>query len=510
MSGSCNLSDFLRRSAQVHRTRPAVLSDDAPGGTLSYEQLDALVDALASSLRLDRGERVLTLCENHWRYLALHFAIARSGAITVPMSPRATPTEIRHVAERIESRRCVGDLIGAESLRSASLVPTDLESLLDRAEPLGSTTTPAQSEPETDDGHAALLYFTSGTTGQPKGVVLTHHNAWSHALAAIHEVGLDENSVWGHYAPMFHLADAWAIWAVTAAGGAHVFEPRFDAIRTWRSMQRLGVTVTNLVPTMLQRMLHADRPDPATLSMRCLLSGGAPIAPSVVEELEDAFGARYMQTYGMTETSPYLTITGHEVLDRCRNRRERAERAARTGRPFLGVDLRVVDEVGTAIPADDRAVGEIQVRGPSVTPGYWQDPKATREAFTEDGYLRTGDLATLDGNGSVRIVDRRKDVILSGGETIYSTEVEHRLLEHPDVQLAAVFAIPDEDLGERVCAAFVPARSRDPDPSELREFCREVLSGPKVPRQWFRLDDLPRTPSGKISKRELRHRFEEG
>jgi acyl-CoA synthetase (AMP-forming)/AMP-acid ligase II len=210
-----------------------------------------------------------------------------------------------------------------------------------------------------------------------------------------------------------------------------------------------------------------------------------------------------VQTYGMTETSPYLTMSLLSADQRSLPAEERLRLAARTGRAVFGVELEVVDREGRSVPRDDRAVGEIRVRGETVTQGYWQRPEATREALRE-GWLYTGDLATWDARGSVRIVDRSKDMILSGGENVYSTEVEAALYEHPAVLEAAAYGAPDEIWGERVCAAIVLRPGASASANELTEFCRTRLAGYKIPRAWRFLDALPRTGSGKIAKRLLR------
>ena len=268
---------------------------------------------------------------------------------------------------------------------------------------------------------------------------------------------------------------------------------------------RERVSVKTLVPTMLTRLVH----EPGAASrdhgaFRVLLSGGAPIAPETVRLIRDTFRCRYVQTYGMTETSPYLTMSiplaRHDTLDDA----QRLAIASRTGRPVLGIELKVVDANGAAVARDDRAVGEILVRGPTVTRGYWRNPEATAAAFTDDGFLRTGDLATQDADGSVRIVDRAKDVIKSGGESVFSTEVEHRLYEHAAVLEAAVYGLPDADLGERVVAAVALKPGCDATEAELIAHCRAELAGFKTPKAIRFLDSLPRTGTGKLAKRLLR------
>ncbi|MCK5943470.1 MAG: AMP-binding protein, partial [Planctomycetes bacterium] len=370
-------------------------------------------------------------------------------------------------------------------------------------------TVPARGEPDAptfllEADEPAQLYYTSGTTGAPKGVVLTHRNVCTHAESAIAELRLSARDTWAHVAPMFHLADAWATFAITAVGGTHVFLPQFTARAALDLLVDERVTITNLVPTMLNLMVKEPGAGDRDYALRTMLSGGAPIAPDVVRRILDTFGCDYVQTYGMTETSPYLTLSllPDELLALPFEQQLRWK--CKTGRAFRGVELKVVDDDGEPVAADGEAVGEIRVRGATVTPGYWQDEDATAAAFDDDGFLRTGDLATIDEHGFVDIVDRKKDVIKTGGETVYSVEVENALYEHEAVLECAVFGRPDDTWGERVVAAVVLRPGATATQSDLITFCRTRIAAYKTPKQITFLDALPRTGSGKIQKRSLR------
>jgi acyl-CoA synthetase (AMP-forming)/AMP-acid ligase II len=235
-----------------------------------------------------------------------------------------------------------------------------------------------------------------------------------------------------------------------------------------------------------------------------MLSGGAPIAPSLVRRILATFRCDYVQTYGMTETSPYLTLSLLHPHLRSLPEEERLRYMCKTGRPFRGVTLEVVDADGRPIPRDGHTVGEIRVRGDTVTPGYWQNPEATAQAFDAHGFLRTGDLATIDAEGYVDIVDRKKDVIKTGGEAVYSVEVENVLHRHPAVLECAVFGIPDPVWGEAVTAAVVLRPGCAAIARELIDWCRERIAHYKAPAQVRFLAELPKTATGKISKRLLR------
>jgi len=366
------------------------------------------------------------------------------------------------------------------------------------------------SAPSGPGGEPAQLYYTSGTTGRPKGVLLTHSNVCSHALMAIAELSLTDGDTWLHAAPMFHLADAWASFAVTWTGGRHLFARDFRAELVLDQLERGGVTLTNLIPTMLSTLVrHPGAAGRRYESLRLVLSGGASISPELVRRVSETFGCTYLQTYGLTETSPYLTLSRPTLPVAAMPEAERAWYGACTGRPIVGVDLRVVDEQGEDVPADRETVGEIVVRGPSVTPGYWKDEESTRAAL-RGGWFHTGDLAVMDREGYVDIVDRKKDVIKTGGELVYSVEVENALLEHPAVVEAAVVAVPDERWGEAVKAVVVPAAGYGPSEEELVAHCRERLARFKAPRSVDLVEALPKTGSNKIDKKAIREPYWRG
>lgn len=513
--------EWLERAARDVPAGDAVV--DGPRRR-SYADVLERVRRLASACRargLEPGDRVAILDDNSAAYLELYFALAAAGLVALPWNTRLTAGELASIAADADVRLLFarggraggyGELVRAVVARSPTIagvvwldepaelpIPTyDYERELERS---AGALPRVADDPDT----LAQLYYTSGTTGEPKGVMLTHANVRAHAEAAVDELELGAGDVWAHVAPLFHLADAWATFAVTLAGGRHVLLRRFDAAATLSLFERERVTTTNLVPTMLGRVLA----DPAlattdTSSLRRMLSGGAPIARATVARAMELLGCEYVQTYGLTETSPFLTFSLLAPDERALPADEQLALRAKTGRALRAVELRVVDESGRPVAANGRAVGEIQARGPTVTPGYWRRPDETARAFTPDGWFRTGDLATVDERGFVDIVDRKKDVVLSGGETVYSVEVESALYEHPAVLEAAVYGRPDADWGERVCAAvaFAPGRSASPD--ELERHCRERLAGYKVPRELRVLDALPRTGSGKIAKRALR------
>ncbi|MCP4654446.1 MAG: long-chain-fatty-acid--CoA ligase [bacterium] len=513
------LTEILPRAASAYPDEEAVACG---AHRLSYRELADRVGRLTAALAglgVGPGERVALLHRNCHRVLEAYFAAVHAGAVLVPLNYRLTARDLAYILDDTDCRILIADdgwaELAAEAAQRARGPCTvvrsrvdgkdrgnasgyDYEALLEGAEPAPLV------QPEAAENDPANIYYTSGTTGHQKGVVLTHRNIASHALATIAELRLTDTDVWIHVAPMFHLADAWATWAVTWAGGRHVMVGRFEPERVLRTMVDERVTVTNLIPTMLNDLVH--HPQARALdfpALRLLMSGGAAIAPSLVRRVVETFGAEYVQTYGLTETSPYLTFSLLKRHQRQLPAEEQMRFRSLTGRAVLGVRLRVVDEAGEDVPADGRAVGEIVARGDRITPGYWRLPEATAEAF-RDGWFHTGDLATIDPEGFVNIVDRKKDVIITGGELVYSTEVENALYEHPAVLEAAVVGVPDDRLGETVRAVVVVRAGRTATPEELITHCRARIAAYKCPRSVELVDKLPRTGSGKISKRTLR------
>jgi acyl-CoA synthetase (AMP-forming)/AMP-acid ligase II len=515
-----NLWSTLERAARLYPDEVGVVDG---ARRFTYREVRERSASLAQAWRargLEEGDRVSILAWNGHAFLEAYFAAAGAGLVLNPLNVRLNAIETAEIVHDCGSRLLVADIGFADLARATLDRGTHIESVMWIGGDGPTLSTPnARLEDEIARGSrdftpsarggddVAHLYYTSGTTGRAKGVMLTHRNVFVHALGTIGELALSDRDAWAHIAPMFHLADAWATFAITQAGGRHVMLPRFEAEPALDLIERERVTLTNLIPTMLNLMVrHPRARDREFKSLRMILSGGAPIAPEVVRAIIDTFGCEYVQTYGMTETSPYLTLSLIKHHLRALPREEQLAFACKTGRAFATVELRVVGADGCDVPDDERTVGEIRVRGETVTPGYWNRPEETRAAF-EDGWLKTGDLAVIDREGYVTIVDRAKDMILSGGENVYSTEVEHALYAHPAVLEAAVFGVPDDTWGERVHAAVVLRASATASTEELIAFCRARLSAFKCPRAIDFLAELPRTGSGKIQKRALREPF---
>ncbi len=540
-----NVWGTLEHAARSQPERASVVDD---GRAFSYAEVRARAAALATFFRdrgLVEGDRVAILAWNGHAFLEAYFAAAGAGLILVPLNVRLSARELVEIVRDSGARWLIAQR-EFDAVVAGVLSETDLDGVLwieaarpsmERVEParigvnadaksglpgrpseqafeieIASRLDHAQDfRPSSRGGDdVAHLYYTSGTTGVPKGVMLTHRNVLVHAQGTIEELGLTERDTWAHVAPMFHLADAWATFAITMVGGRHVMLARFEAKKALDLLERERVTITNLVPTMLNLMVKYPAAGERDWSaLRAILSGGAPIAPDVVRAIVDTFRCDYVQTYGMTETSPFLTMSLLKEHLRALQADEQLAYKCKTGRAFATVKLRVVGGDGADVPGDECTVGEIRVRGETVMPGYWNKPAETKAAF-EDGWLKTGDLAVIDREGYVTIVDRAKDMILTGGENVYSNEVEHALYAHPCVLEAAVFGVPDEVFGESVRAAVVLRTGKSASAEELIAFCRSRLAGFKCPRAIDFLSELPRTGSGKIQKRALRDPYWHG
>jgi fatty-acyl-CoA synthase len=528
------LAETLRKAVKLFPRKQAIVCGE---NHWTYQEFFDRINRLAHSLRylgVRKCDKVAILHPNCHYFLEAYYGIAQIGAISVPINHRLSPQEINFILQDSESRILIADPIFEEQIEANDKVPP-VERILwtggrkGSSKPLKKQESSGEEDrdlnyeaalhqmdadilsgPQIDDQDIAQIYYTSGTTGRPKGVMLSHRNVCTHALGTIAEIHLTDRDVWAHVAPLFHLADAWATWAITWVGGTHVLIKDFVPNAVLETMEREKVTVTNLIPTMLNLMVnHPDVGKYDYRSLRVLLSGGAPIAPEVVRKVIEAFKCDYVQTYGMTETSPYLTLSILKDHLRKLSWDDQLRFKSKTGREFIGVELKVVNERGEEIRQDEKEVGEIIVRGDIVTKGYWKLPEETEKSI-RDGWLYTGDLAIIDEEGYVTIVDRKKDMILTGGENVYSTEVENILYMHPAVLECAAVGVPDQKWGEAVKGIVVLKPGQKATEDEIIEFCKERMTHYKAPKSIDFIDSLPRTGSGKIHKKGLRDQYWEG
>jgi long-chain acyl-CoA synthetase len=488
----------LARARQVAPERTAVRCG---GAELTYaetwERCRRLAGAL-SALGVERGDRVAVVGPNCHRYLELYQAVPGAGMALVPLNQRHSAAELRYALED-SGAKVLFTATGIDDPPGALEHVIDLgdgyEELLAGAEPVDF---PDDLPPETLAG----LFYTGGTTGAAKGVMLTHRNLIANALhfQAIWRFGPDMR--WLVAAPLFHAAGSIAVLSTVWNAGEQVVLPAFEPVAALDLIERHGVTETLLVPTMLAAISEEQLARPRDVSsLRGMSHGGSPVATETLRRAHAAFpDATLLHMYGATETAPIATVLHREeeLLD--------APQARSCGQPAVGVEVAVLDPDGAPLGTD--VVGEVAVRGENVMAGYWNKPEETAAALV-DGWYRTGDLGYLDEHAYLYLVDRAKDMIVTGGENVYSTEVEEALFRHPAVLEAAVFGIPDERWGEAVHAVVVPRDEVTED--ELVRHCRELIAGYKVPKQVeIRTEPLPKSGAGKVLKRQLRAPYWEG
>ena len=460
----------------------------------TYAELGARCRRLAGGLHrlgLVPGDRVGVIGLNSDRYLELYLGVPAAGFVLVPVNSRLAPTEMRAILADagVSVLFADADYPGAADVKQVLTLPGDYEALL-----------AAAGEPDLGDrpteNDLAALFYTSGTTGAAKGAMHTHRSLVASALHFMATWPFDRQTRWLVASPMFHTGGIIGTLATVWAGGTHVIMPRFDPDQALDLIEREAVTHTLLVPTMLAAAAGAQLTRPRDVSsLRYLSHGASPISAETLRKARLAFpDAELLHVYGTTEATPITTLLPHEelILD--------TPRIRSCGQPATGVEVRIVDSAqGEVTPG---TVGDILVRSASVMAGYWRKPEATAEVMRGDWYL-TGDLGYRDDEGYLFLVDRAKDMIVSGGENIYSTEVEDALASHPAVEEAAVFGVPDPRWGESVYAVVY---ARQPvTAEELVAHCRQRIAGFKVPRHIeLRTDPLPKSAAGKILKRELR------
>jgi long-chain acyl-CoA synthetase len=489
-----NLAENLVRTARAHPGRPAIRLGKT---TLTFQALLERASAVAVWLRqrgLAPGDRVALMMPNVPAFPVHFYGVLLAGGVVVPMNPLLKAREVDYHLRDSGARflfatgTAVDEAVPVASRAGAELVETGSFGLLTADEPAVVEPVPRAAE------DTAVILYTSGTTGQPKGAELTHANLASNAATTattLTEVG--PGDVVMGCLPLFHVFGlTCGLNAAVAAGACLTLLPRFDARQALETIAAHQVTVFLGVPTMYSAMLHApgaDRADTATL--RTCVSGGSALPVEVLHEFEATFACTVLEGYGLSETSPVA----------CFNHPDRERKPGSIGTPVAGVEVRVVDDRGRDVARGE--VGEIAIRGENVMKGYWNRPEATAQTIP-DGWLRTGDLAQQDDDGYLYIVDRKKDVIIRGGYNVYPREVEEVLYEHPDVVEAAVVGVPHIDLGEEVVAAIALRSGATSTADEIRDFVKARVAPYKYPRPIWIVGALPKGPTGKILRREVR------
>jgi len=491
-----NLAASLARNAADNPDRVAIHLGDQ---TTSYGELDdqsARVAGLLAARGIAPGTPIGIMLPNVPEFASVYYGILRTGAVVVPMNPLLKAREIAYylgdsgapvifawhiTAPEVE--------IGAKEAGAEAILvdPATFPDIL-------ATASPAPQVVDRAAYDTAVVLYTSGTTGHPKGAELTHANLINNvevSAADLFQLGPDDLIFGG--LPLFHaFGQTCTLNAAIMTGASLTVLPRFDAAKALGILADQRVTIFAGVPTMFSALLHVpDRSDYDVSTLRLCISGGAAMPVEVLRQFEDAFDCIVLEGYGLSETSPVASF----------NHPGRERKPGSIGTPIRGVEMRVVDASGAEVPQGE--VGEIAIRGHNIMKGYLNRPEATAEAVSDDGWFRTGDIGRVDEDGYYYIVDRKKDLIIRGGYNIYPREIEEVLYEHPEVAEAAVVGIPHPELGEEVGAAVALKPGATVTPDELRSYVKSQVAAYKYPRRVWIVDALPKGPTGKILKKEI-------
>jgi long-chain acyl-CoA synthetase len=500
----------LQRAAALYASRPAILDREGDMTWSRYVERIARAAGVLKTLGINPGDRFGIVSHNSFRHAELINAGYWLGAVPVPVNFRLAPPEIRYLLDDAQCRLLALEDRFAHWLDADAFAPwrekalyvsskpadtrlPQYESLLSKTEPL-----PLHEATADDD---AILFYTGGTTGRSKGVRLTHANVISNGVQLATAMCASADDRFLHVSPMFHSADLLGT-AFTLVGGAHAYLSDFSGKNLLQAIENHRITASMLAPTIIIMTLQEPEFDRFDLtSMRLVFYGSAPMAVEWIKRTMEKFpNAGLQQGYGLTETSPILTTLTPEDHRRALASGDH-ELLRSVGKPLLHVELRIVDDADRELPVGE--IGEIVVRGPNVTKGYLGLPEQNAKAF-RDGWFHTGDVGRLDAEHNLYLMDRLKDMIITGSENVYSAEVEAALYKHPGVHEVAVVGVPDEKWGEAVFAVIVPAPGHTLTEAEMIEHCRKYIGGYKIPRRMAFVEALPKSAMGKIIKAELR------
>ena len=507
------VTDFLKRGRTVFRDTPAVVCG---AERLTYGQLGERIDKFSNALRtlgVKRGDVVAYLSFNCHRLLEGYYAVPQLGAILLPINIRLLPPDIAYILNDsgastvVVDRQLVGllapiisslpavrniVLMGGDPKADSPLAGEDYEALIAAA--------PSQfAPPAIDEDDVAELFYTSGTTARPKGVMLTHRNLVTHAYYSIACANVNDRDVILHSIPLFHVNGWGTPHTLTMVGGLHVMVPRFDPEHVLEVMEREHITKIFMVPTMALALMNSPSWKTRDLSaLQKVMFGGAATPPAILSAMDDRLPHALIHCgYGLSETSPILTTAMPKASlhdDRSASRPVRLT----AGVPIPGVEVEIFDGAGKPLAHDGATVGEICARGNSIFAGYWKQPEETAK-YIVDGWFHTGDMGTIDDQGYVSIVDRKKDIIITGGENVASIEIEKAIYDHPAVMECAVIGVPDEKWGEAPAAIIVLKPGQKLDVAELLEHCRQKLAHFKVPKHVRFVDALPKAGPARSS-----------
>src|SRR5436190_1263370 len=499
------LQHVLRRMRTMNGHEEVVTLTEAEPERITYAEVGERVDRLChalTALGVRPGDRVATFSWNTQRHLEAYLAVPCVGAVLHTLNIRLFPEQLRYIVDHAEDSVLFLD----PSLRevweaSGASVPRIVELGDEYEQLLAEQPADGFDYPELDDRSAAGLCYTSGTTGNPKGVLYSHRSNVLHALGKClaDGVGIRGGDRVLPVVPMFH-ANAWGFpYACATSGATMVLPSRFVAPEPLaKAIESERVTIAGAVPTVwLDLLRYADEHQPDLSSLRTVICGGAAVPESLMRAFEERHNVRIVQAWGMTETSPLASVAHAEDW----------EARSRQGRPLPLVETRIVDDEGNEVPWDGESTGELEVRGPTIASAYYKDDDPAK---FDNGWLRTGDIASIDARGSIKLTDRSKDVIKSGGEWISSVELENALMAHPSIREAAVIARPDERWSERPLACVVLEGDAELDTEELRRHLLDHVAKWWVPEDFVAIDEVPKTSVGKFDKKVLRARLTEG
>src|SRR5947209_4085384 len=510
---------FLRYAQQQFPNKTAVVCGDE---RFTYAQFAERAARLAGALRragVKPGDRVAFLSTNCHRLLEAYYGVLEAGAVLLPMNIRLNPQELAYILNDsgakllfLESQflNMVGSFrqsVTVESFIMLDSAPQETWLASRNYEEMLVLAEPYQADiMDFDEEALAELFYTSGTSANPKGVMLTHRNVYLHAMNVAINFSSNKDTIELHTIPLFH-ANGWGVaHSLTFVGATHVMIHKFDPVEVFRLIERERVQACSLVPTMAIALVNCPERGKYNLStLERITLGGAASSPTLVREVEEKIGCTCYSGYGLTETAPVLTTSKMKAGLNWEGDQRYASQAM-TGYAIPGVEVRIVDSSGNDVPRDGQAIGEVIARSDGVMKGYWQQPEASAQAL-RDGWFHTGDMATINADGYLLIVDRAKDIIISGGENISSLELEKILAAHPCVYEAAVIPVPDQRWGEVPKALVVLKPGTTATEQELLDFCRSRIAHYKCPRSVEFLDALPKTGTGKILKRDLRKKY---
>ncbi|MDQ0217568.1 long-chain-fatty-acid--CoA ligase [Peribacillus cavernae] len=512
------LTEFLDRAVSLYGDKQAVYCDSR---VFTYRELNGRVNQLShglSDLGVVKGDRVAYLAPNTVEMLEGFYGVFQLGAIMVPINIRLTPQDYLFILNHSESKVLFVDqdfyhliqpikdkLETVEHIIVHYKEAETNETVYD--EWLARHSTASFDRAGLDENDVCSLLYTSGTTGNPKGVMLTHRNNYLHALSTMHHLRVSDSDVYLHVLPMFHVNGWGAPFYYTANGATHICLRKATPESIFKALEVHKVSVLAMAPTVLNSLLQFYEKNVPVIDqdVRVVIAGSAP-PPAFVTRVEKELGWEFIQVYGMTEATPLSLISRIRSQLSHLSLKEQYGLKAKAGNPMIGSDVRVINENGIEVTHDGKEIGEVVVRSHGVMKGYWKNEAATMEAI-RNGWLHTGDMGTVNEHEYIDIVDRKKDIIISGGENISSIEVEGALYEHPGIMEAAVIAVPHEKWGETPHAFVVLRENQKVSEEEIIAFSREKLAHFKAVTSVTFVNELPKTGSGKIQKVHLRNEY---